>query len=101
MCKVCGYKNHKSNQCSFQNCVCHKCRQKRRLAPVCSNKNRSFHNFIAEDSSADENIHSMCSLELGMKGNVKHNLVIEGTAISFEADFCFAHAAISEKLYLF
>lgn len=34
-CKVCGYTNHKADNCKFKNCKCNKCKQRGHLKKMC------------------------------------------------------------------
>lgn len=103
-CSVCGRRNHKFSDCSFRNCFCHKCGIKGHLASICKRKNvNNSQNFLSEGDPTEENIYNLHSIELDNKGNVKPTfikLLVENVPINFEADSGFAHAAISEKLYL-
>lgn len=109
-CGVCGRKNHESAKCKYRNYVCHKCGVKGHLAPVC--KERRQH-FLQDDDVADpststqvireDSIFCLTNIETDNKGNVKPiyvKLIVENIPMNFEIDSGFAHAAISEKMYL-
>lgn len=101
-CSVCGRKNHKSSDCSFRNCICHKCNTKGHLASVCKKKTSRNHNFIEEENN-EMPIFNLGDVSFDHKGNAKPiyvKLIVENIPLNFEADSGFAYTAISEKCYL-
>ncbi|XP_049868959.1 uncharacterized protein LOC126368839 [Pectinophora gossypiella] len=52
-CAVCGYNNHKSNECRFANYVCKRCNTKGHLRRMCPNK-INYVNTGAGDESDDD-----------------------------------------------
>lgn len=107
-CVVCGRKNHTSKECRFRNSKCHKCGIKGHLAPVCTKRtkhaNSNQHFLLSNNPEQQECQECIFSLsDIDNNGNVKPTyvkLLVENINLNFQADSGFAHAAISEKLYL-
>lgn len=124
-CSACGRMNHNFAECKYKNYICHKCGNKGHLAPVCKVAIRQ--NFLEPDDcygsdqdTSEERLFNIkdigshekfannlfrdLDLDAGsVESNVKPmyiQLLVENIPINFEIDSGFAHAAISEKLYL-
>ena len=110
-CFVCGRKNHLSNDCAYKNCICYNCGIKGHLAPQCRDRKQHFLQESEKESNCSENrseesifnIRHLDVNNIDSSGNIKPffvKLICEKIPLNFEADSGFAHAAISEKLYL-
>ena len=69
-CKVCGRRNHTSQQCRYKDKFCNICKLKGHLAPVCFNKNReTAHNYSRGGSKCKNNY-----LETDLAENFEYSL---------------------------
>lgn len=97
-CSVCGYTNHKSNQCRFKSYKCKKCDQKGHLRRMCTLGNKVH--FI-EKSDVDEDCDGeLCYNIRCVKGKpMTERVNVCGTALEFEIDSGSAVSVLSENTF--
>ncbi|XP_026314449.1 LOW QUALITY PROTEIN: uncharacterized protein K02A2.6-like [Hyposmocoma kahamanoa] len=94
-CKVCGRKNHKSNECRFVNYKCNKCQVKGHLRKMCKRVNYVESREVSEGEDDGElfNIRSHAGAPM------TQIVSINGINLKFEIDSGSTVTAISNKTY--
>lgn len=100
-CRVCGRRNHKSEACSFRECICHLCEKKGHLASVCPQKKtfkrQSNYQSFDQNYLESEN-YTLYNLDCKLNP-ILIDLLIENINITFNLDTGASFSIISENVY--
>ena len=107
-CKVCGKRNHKSEDCRLKNASCYRCGKKGHIKPMClekaprieKNRNHPKTTYnVEEDTDSEPEVYTMYNIVKEDSGCITSTVKINGTICKFQIDTGAAVSIMSEMTF--
>ena len=107
-CKVCGKRNHKTEDCRLKNAACYRCGKKGHIKPMCTEKTsrtdqrknqpKTTYN-VEEDTESEPEVYTMYNIVKEDSGCITSTVKINDTLCKFQIDTGAAVSIISETAF--